>query len=356
MSFAARLFLLLITLSLPAMAQTAPPVQTEQQFVATMAERFETQDKTPEPPVPEPVTPAPVEAKKPSETDPDVATPDEEPAPPSSTPKAPDESTPDPDQPLSPEPEPTADDEDEEIDEEFAAAATAAKVKLTVDDLPEEARPLVKKRIKELEAGFTKAMQDARSYRADEAKFRAEQKFQKENPAEFVADLLLQHPELGDQVNAIIDGITTPATREAHSIVVEKRRADALTATQQQLKQQEVRVARGMELDSYSRTAALKAGVPFELGVETAVIAHITANGDITERDIDTIVSAKKAEYERHVRAVRREASKKYVDKKLESRKDTPVVKPGSGNAPAPAAKARPKNDAEFTEQFAGKI
>src|SRR5207253_6996352 len=111
MSFAPRLFLRRIPFSLPARAQTAPPLQTEQQFVATMAERFETQDKTPEPPVPEPVTPAPVEAKKPSETDPDVATPDEEPAPPSSTPKAPDESTPDPDQPLSPEPEPTADDE-----------------------------------------------------------------------------------------------------------------------------------------------------------------------------------------------------------------------------------------------------
>src|SRR5207237_10336568 len=175
--------------------------------------------------------------------------------------------------PMTARPEPTTDDEDEEIDEQFAKELTAANVTRTIDDPPDEALPLVKKRINEHKAGLTKAMQDARSYRADEAKFRAEQKFQNENPAEFVADLLLQHPELGDQVNAIIDGITTPATREAHSIVVEKRRADALTATQQQLKQQDARVARGMELDSDSRTAALKTGGPLELDVRGAPIA-----------------------------------------------------------------------------------
>lgn len=329
-------------------------VQAERNFIDTITERFEAEDAkaaTPEPEIAAP-TPAP-KVEKPSTPEPagDV-TPAPDVTPPPEEPVSDDE----PDQGNEP-PEETEEQTDEEFDEEFAAAAKLNKVALTVEDLPADARPLVSKRIKELEAGFTKAMQDARSYRADEAKFRAEQSFQKENPAEFVVDLLLKHPQLGEQVNALIDGMTTQTQRQAHDIVVADKRNKAFQATERELKAADERSQRGLALDSYTRTQALKHGVPMELGVETAVIAHIHQNGDITEKDIDQIVAQKAKEYENHTRAIRREASKKYVASKLDAKKNGgPAIKPGSGNAPAPAGKAKPKNDAEFAADFIARL
>lgn len=341
---------------------TAPvtPVQAERQFVERMAETFTKQDEAPE--TPKDPTPPPAPAAKPSESEPEADTPDEEPAPPKSTPTDDDA-----DDAADPGEEPPADDDEEkpdeekededEIDEEFAAAAKREKIALTVDDLPEEARPLVKKRIKELEAMATRATMDARAYRADEAKFRAEERFRTENPAEYVVDLLLSNPQLGEQVNALIDGLTSETTKQAHAIVVKDKRAQAMQATETALKAQETRVQRGLQLDSYTRTAAMKAGVPLELGVEASVIAFINEKGDISERDIDQIVAQKAKEYEAHTRAIRREASKKYVAGKVEARKTGGLkVKPGSGNAPAPSGQKKPKNDNEFIESFTGRM
>lgn len=334
---------------------TAPvtPIAAERAFIEATAEKFMKEDiAAAAPEVVVPVVPPASDAAKPSAPDPEIATPDEEPVTPSATPDD-DDAADDPDQ----DPEsPDVDDEDE-IDEEFAAAAKLNKVALTVDDLPEAARPLVKKRIKELETGFTKAMQDARDYRKDEAKFKAEERYRAENTAEYVADMLLKDPKLGEAVNALLDGITTETAKKAHEIVVREGRSKALHATEAQLKAQEDRAQRGLALDAYTRTQAMKAGVPLELGVEASVIAFINEKGDITEREIDAIVAQKAKEYANHTRAIRREASKKYVENKVEARKTGGLkVKPGSGITPAPSGKPRPKNDAEFMESFTARM
>jgi hypothetical protein len=337
---------------------TAPaisPYAAEKAFIEATAEKFMKEDIAAATPTPPPVP----EATTPPAPDPEATPPAKEVVPPSATPTDAETDT---DTPEPPDKESDDDDEDvektdEELDAEFAAEASKQKIALTVDDLPEDARPVVKKRIKELEAGFTRAMQDARSYRKDEAVFRAEQKFQSENQAEYVADLLLKNPKLGDAVNELLDGLTTPTARQALDVVVKDKRREAMAATETALKAQEVRVARGLELDSYTRTQAMKLGVPMELGVEASVIAHINDVGDITERDIDQIVAQKAREYENHTRAIRREASKKYVEGKIELRKTGGLkVKPGSGNAPAPSGKPTPKNDKEFIDSFTAKM
>lgn len=325
-------------------------VQAERNFIDTITERFEKEDAgTPIIEAPKDPVPAPAAVPTPIATEPaaDVtATPD-------ATPTEPDvEKDDDDDQGTPPDitPEP---DTDDDLDEEFKEAAKLHKVALTVDDLPEEARPLVKKRIKELEAMATRATMDARSYRADEAKFKAEERFRLENPAEYVADLLLTNPDLGEKVNALLDNITSDMQKQAHAIVVKDKRAKALTATEAEQQAHAARAERGLALDSYTRTQALKLGVPMELGVETAVIAHIQQHGDIGEKDIDQIVAQKAKEYENHTRAIRREASKKYVAGKVDAIKNGGLkVKPGSGNTPAPSGKAKPKNDEEFTNTF----
>lgn len=365
----AVLSLVLCALPLAAQTSTPTPIQAERQFVERMADTFSQQDraseKTPEPVPDAPKDPTPTPppaAKKPSETEPETESPDDAPVPPTSTPKDDDEATPT-DQPAGPDDDEEVIEDDEptdtavEVDEEFAAAAKQAKVALTLDDLPEEARPLVKKRIKELEAGFTRAMQDARSYRQDEAKFRSEEAFRTANPAEYVVDLLLSNPALGEQVNVLLDSITTDTAKQAHEIVVRDKRREATEATAAQLKAKDARAVRGLALQSYAETSAMKAGVPMELGVEASVIAHIAEHGDITEQDIDTIVASKAREYSNHTRAIRREASKKYVTGKVKDRASAGLkVKPGSGITPAPSAKPKPKSDAEFADAFVSKM
>lgn len=363
-----RLTALLALLLVPALAGAqvgATPVAAERSFVERMATTFEQQDNAPEAPKDPAPSPAPA-AKKPSETDPEPDAPEPETGPPLSTPKEPDADDPDDDQgdepPESDDADGASEDEraEEALDEEFVAAAKRSKVALTVDDLPDEAKPLVKKRIRELEAGFTNAMKEAREYRKDEAKLKAEERYRSENTAEYVADMLLKDPTLGEAVNALLDGITTETARTAHDIVVTDRRAKALKATEDAIAAKASRDQRGLALDSYARTQALKHGVPFEF-VGEAIVADMgsfdfTAH-DYTEREIDAIVLRKKKEYENHTRAIRREASKKYVADKVEARKTGGLkVKPGSGNAPAPASKPRARSDAEFIEGFVGRM
>lgn len=338
------------------------PVQQEREFVESLVEKFTQQDiaaekgDAPKDPAaaPVPVAAAPIPA------DPTPAP--EAPVVPAEKPN----DTPPADAPEPPAKEPGNDDEleeeivpEDELDEDFKAEAAKHKVALTVDDLPVEARPLVQKRIKELEAMATRATMDARAYRKEEAQFRAEQKFQEENRAEYVADLLLKNPELGDAVNAIIEGLTTPHAKQALEVVVERKRERALADTNAALKAQSDRAERGIALENYTRTQAMKHGVPFE-NVNDAIVADILgrkAGDDITERDIDAIVAEKARRHEASLRAARREASKKYVQDKVKTRETGGLkVKPGTGNIPAPSGAAKPKNDAEFAESFAAKM
>ena len=334
--------------------------QAERSFIDSITERFEKEDVAANAPAPEKavVVPPASETPKPSAPEPDA----DVSAPPSETPK-PTETD---DIEAQPEKDADAADEEaveepteEEVDAEFKAEADKQKIALTVDDLPDEAKPLVRKRIKELESGFTRAMQDARSYRTEEAQFRAEQKFQSENRAQFIADLLLKNPTLGDAVNELLDGLTTDTARKAHDIVVRDARAKALDDTTATLKAHETRAARGQALENYTRTQAMKLNVPFE-NVNDAIVADIFSRApgnDITERDIDLIVAEKAKRHEMSLRAARREASKKYVESKVDAQKNGGLkVKPGSGNAPAPAAQKKPTTDAEFSDVFIAKM
>src|SRR6185312_15657701 len=104
--------------------------------------------------------------------------------------------------------------EKEEVDEtdpEFIEAAKKHGIPLTLDDVPEEFRPIVQKKLKDAERGLTKAFQEARQYRADKAAFEAETK----QLDHFIADKIASDPTLIDKINAEVKRRENPDYLEA---------------------------------------------------------------------------------------------------------------------------------------------
>lgn len=354
-----RLFLIVLVLLCPAFVRAqlpgttpaSPAIQAEEAFIKRMGESPDPTPKETRPPTRIPVAKKETEPKAQGDGDSgDDADAD-------------DASDPEIDEDADAGDDTTAGDADDddgsgETTDDIKAALSRQGVKVSLEDIEktagEKGVAYIKQREKEMQAGFTRAMQDARSYRASEQKARAEEAFRTAQPAQYVVQMVLANPEIAEQVNAILDEIgASPTAKKAHEIVVRDARAQAVKTVTDADAAQEARSTRADQIESYAQKSAQKAGVPFGLGVEEAVANHILAHGDITEADVDKIVAAKAKEYTNHVRAHRREASREQVQAKVGDRKTAGLkVKPGSGSPPAPAGKATPKTESEFVEHM----
>lgn len=225
-----------------------------------------------------------------------------------------------------------ADDEDEtEDDEEFETAVEKYKIPTKLDDLPEEVRPLVEKKFKAMEKGYTRAMQDARSYRQEKAQYDADRAYERDHPDQSIADALLADPKLIDKVNAEIEKRQNPAYAEAlaKDRAVTKRETE-LNA-KETLAQQEAKNARGEEIESYTKEAAKEAGIPFDL-IEPAIVLAITSNPgkDFTEAQVDAIIAQQAKVYAKHVGAVKGAKTREYAKAKADDAKSAGIIKPRS--------------------------
>lgn len=242
------------------------------------------------------------------------------------------------------ETEPGTDDEEEEeeLDGDFRRAAGRASLPLTLDDIPEEARPLVKKRLKEVEAGFTRAMMDARSYRAEE-------KFRKEHPVDFIAEMLAADPDLEARVSAELEKRADETYAESRKIITDDRRKKAAESVDTERTSEAAREARITEVESLTQRACSKFGVPMRV-VEAAIAnAIITAeNGDIDNGDITEIVKGIAKELGAVSRKERIEDGKERVLGKVRDRKEGLKIKPGTGRGAPPA---KPGNAKKTLEQ-----
>lgn len=267
-----------------------------------------------------------------------------------------------------------SDDVDDEDTAEFPAVKAEAKdddfndalekhgVVIKLDDIKDPvARKFIETRMQQMEKGFTRAMQDARSYRKDEIAFRSEQRFQQEHPVEDVVSRLLANPELLDQVNERLAELESPTARKAHDVVVRDQKAQARTLEEESQQKAAQRLERGEQVERYAVRAAEKAGVPYELGIAEAIVALVLSrgeDGDVTRAEVDQIIKDKAEKYQRSIRAHKREDRKKYIQQKAEDAKNGGLkIKPGVGAAPGIGKKPLPANDDEFVAAFlAGQI
>jgi len=239
------------------------------------------------------------------------------------------------------------DDDDEEPSEEFQAAAKRLNIPLTLEDIEDEtARRLVKQKLKGMDAAFTRGMQDLRAYRQDEVRFRAEEQFRKENPDLVIAELLQAGgEELFDKVNARMAKLTDEDSQAAFKIIVDDKRKKAATAIESQIAEGQKLVERADHVETLAKRVAQKAGLPWEFAesaVERALLRKPADKRDLTDEEIREAVKAEADNYQRHVRAHRREASKKTIQERTANRRTTPGTKaPAAAASPKPGAKKK---------------
>lgn len=252
------------------------------------------------------------------------------------------------------------DDEPNEPVDEFTSALAKSGLAVTLEDmdLTPEVRAGVEAKLRAMSAGFTKLRQRDRAAMKDVVTARAELRFQKERPADFILQQLTANPALADEVNAKLDELAgSSIAREHHAVVVEDARKKA-TAAELSESEREDRLAEAMQtIGDLAEKAARKHGVPMSLGVQDGIDAHIAKHGDITAADINTIAEAKGKAYQASLRARAREADKVRVKDKVDDRRTAGlVIKPGTGAAPAPGAPPKITNDQQFHDHMVAKL
>lgn len=245
-----------------------------------------------------------------------------------------------------------------QIDERFKAAMQKHGAELDLAALPKDVQPVVAQKLKNLEAGFTRAMQEVRGQQKQSVQDQAELRFQREKPAEFIVATLLANPEIADAVNKRLEEFeVSPTAREYHGVIVKDARAQALAAVEAERTKAEQEATRVQEIERTALAAAEAYGVPFDFGVEDKVAAHLAIHGDIDEATIRAIAKGQATKWQALTRAQERDKSKQYVQQKVQDRATAGLkVKPGSGKAPEPAGKRLPSSDDEFIADFTARL
>ncbi len=263
------------------------------------------------------------------------------------------------------EPEVLEDDEEiepttDELAEEARAELVKHGLKMTMDDVPKEYRPLVKAKIDNAEIAVQRALNGARAYRKEEAQYRAARAFDEQRPALRVMELLHDkdgklNEELYEQVNALMAEMETPSGKKLFVKDVRDERLAIQQAIEAQRTVIEQTESRGSEMVTYVARACARLGLPFMstsklVAAEVALREH--PEQGLTDREIDAILGDVLRDRKKDL------GEKKAADKKdairgrtLDKKTTTPAGKGGSG-APAPAKKPMPKNDEEFTADF----
>lgn len=242
-------------------------------------------------------------------------------------------------------------DEDEGVEEgkdgkdgkkvdELATIAERLGLAPLVKDLPDALRPIAAKRLKDMDAHFTRTMQKATDFRAEKRQFESEERYRKEHPVEWLAEQILNDPTLEEKVAAQLEKLQAdPTIREAAKTVAKDQRKAAAdeVAKAEKAEQDDAtrREERGTKVLSLAKAACTKNGIQFDRGVESAIAFEIMSSedNDIDDDRIAEIVEEMAVERGRSKRAIRREAKKEIVKSKTEAAKNASKLKPGQGRA-----------------------
>lgn len=291
--------------------------------------------------------------------EPDPAEDDEPDDPDDEDPDDPDGDEPDDEEPDDDDPDPDDDDPDDEdeeqLDGEFTAAAERHRLPTAFEDvlkaLPKDARPAARKafqgRLKEVEGGFTRAMQEARRDRKTVATLKAEREYIDQNPIDHVVELMGKDPKFVEALNKELDKMENEAYAEAKTM----RREDAKKKVQEKAdaleKEETRREQRAEHVESIARPLARKEGIPFRLA-ERALYIAITQSpeGDVTDAQIRRIVAEEAKAYRKDTGQRVREDRKTVVRDKAAER-DQARRRPAGrdrGRTPAPGRIREPKS------------
>ena len=255
------------------------------------------------------------------------------------------------------ESEESEEEEGGEVSDELVDAAARHSVPLTLDDIKDEtARKVVKQKFADMDAGFTRVLQEARAYRTEQAEFRAEKKFATENPDLVVVELLRagmkKDPQFVDNVQARLDKLEDGEAAEVFESLVGKRREDAKKAVTSEMGDLDQRVERSVAIEKQAKTAAASLGLPWRFAERAVVAAIKSADHPLTDAEVKAAIKAEYTEYDKDLRAMKRTASVDRVKGNTERRAAAPPAKraPASSSSPRPGPPKKEKYDDDNEE------
>lgn len=260
--------------------------------------------------------------------------------------------------------EDTSDAGDTELAAQVRETLERSGLKLTLKDLPANVRPLVQKKLDHANAAVTRALQEATGFRKERAQFLADQRYRDEHPELAIAELLDKHPELAEKVNELVEKNADPDKKKLFEITVRESRQAALNAITSQESATERKFQRADEIESYTRRACAKVGIPKDaMSLVEESIAHALLNKpeeqrDLNEDELDAIITRHAKVFRRTTRENRRQEQQRNIRERKQDRKTTsPAVRAGNGVVtPAPAGRRPPKSDAEFVNHMVAKL
>lgn len=242
--------------------------------------------------------------------------------------------------------------EEDEVEEDPAsdatkAALTARGADLTLTDVPTEYRGIVEKKLRNVDAAFTRIQQEAATFRSERAKFVAEERFRAENPHLAIVEAIQAGgDELFEKVNEELGKLGDSTLAEAFKIVVKDKRQAMVQAVESERDkvEQEWRQwqERSQHVETTARAVATKAGLPWriaERAIEAALLRKPENARDITDDEIQRVIADEAKEHTTIVREQTRAASKALVQTRTATRKAAP---PSTGKRPASSASPRP--------------
>lgn len=268
-------------------------------------------------------------------------------------------------------------DQDEDEDEEsttdpnsFAKELTRMGIdastelaKITDPEARKISERIVKSKLADFQAGMTQLRQRDRASMEQLRTFEADVEFQQKHMPTIVAHRYQTDPAFADAVDAEVTRLR--AHPDAH--VYAKRDLDDArnavnTTVQERARAEQSEAATLARIDVQVRQACEAVGLPqsADKPVSKAIRLLVAdaldhSNGSLNRRQIERIIT----DYSREVRGVRRaekrDASAQAVAAKVAAAKKAPILKPGTGTAPAPGHAAKPKNDDEFVATLAAK-
>jgi tRNA(Met) C34 N-acetyltransferase TmcA len=200
-----------------------------------------------------------------------------------------------------------------------------------------------------MEAGFGRAMTQAREYRKDESKHRAAREFAEAHPVEHIIELLDGDPKLLDKLNK---ELTDRDTNASHKKLRELEVSAAKKAIEEKAAKEEAdlekRMTRAQHVETFARKLCRKEGIPYEDAVEEALYAAIVSdpNRDISDSDLKNLVARKARVWHKHMGKKKREERTQWVKDKVKDREKAKrrVTARDRSTAPAPGKQKPPKS------------
>lgn len=253
--------------------------------------------------------------------------------------------------------------EEAQLDADFEEAAERHRLPTNVRDIlakvPKEARgavvEVVGTRLKEMEAGFTRTIQQATVDRRELAKLRRERAFEEGNRVDMIAEWLDQDPKNLDRLNDELTKRDPEKGSAAYAEAKKMRLDDARKKLQDQADEDEQvtlrQHARADAIESLSRRLCREEGVPFEVVNDAIVLAIVNSHKDEAQRDLPdaavrAIVKRSAAKWRGLTGERKADARKDYVKGKHQDRKDGQrrTSARDRGHSPAPGGAPKHKS------------